>query len=252
MESRQRYRRAIALLGGACLTLVVSASGGCGTAVSLPATGPDGGGATDGGFARDGGVVVDAGLAVDGGVAADGGFAVDGGSTGDGGIAQDGGIVIEVGGGVFSFEPVAADGGALQMVCGPQGGQHIWLSARTLAGLLDPRQVSLLVEIKTTDNQEHVCGLNLTGVDLFPNDGGTHHEYTGIQCFIGDPARFAGRPGRMHGRVGDSQGRVAEGYSPTVPIRAPERSCVLGDPGDGGAFGGGSDGGTSGTRADGG
>lgn len=213
------------------LTLFVSLLAACGKGEPAPIV--DGGARLDGGALPDGGPARDGGPAVDGGAPVDGGPPADGGPPSDGGPAIDGGSMeVEVGTGQFEFVPIA-DGGLVDIVCGPQGGQHIWVSAR--ARNFDPRAANLQVSIVRMDNGMVVCGQQLREVDFLPAMG--FNEYTGIACFVPDPDVIRGQPVRLDGVVTDRAGRDGGASAFFVPT-GPATTCTLGGGGDGGTRGG--------------
>jgi hypothetical protein len=136
-------------------------------------------------------------------------------------------LEVEVGTGQFEFEPLVDDA-PVDVVCGPQGGQHIWVSVR--ARNLDPAHASVSVRISLDASGQIVCGQQIDDVSLLPAAG--WYEFTGIACFVTDPGLIEGRPVTLLGKVTEGRVRAAEARVRAVP-RGPGRSCVLGG-GDGG------------------
>lgn len=127
----------------------------------------------------------------------------------------------EVGVGTRTFEALPADG-AVVVVCGPQGGQHIWTSVRSQG--VGPDHTALLVEITDPATGERICGQELS--DLLLESQGDWDAFSGLACFIPDPAKVDGRTLRLHGRVTDAAGHTAEASRTVVPS-GPGRNCRL-------------------------
>lgn len=127
-----------------------------------------------------------------------------------------------MGTGQFEFVPVAA-GAPIEIVCGPQGGQHIWVSVR--ARNLSPDPVSIRVSIRLADSGQLVCGQQIDDTSLFAAAGGWG-EFTGIACFVPEPALVSGRPVLLQGRVADAAGRAGDHEVRAVPF-GPSRDCTI-------------------------
>lgn len=149
------------------------------------------------------------------GVAACGGSAA---STPDAGTV---GIELEIGGGEFQFVPYQ-EGGPIQVVCGPQGGQHIWVSLRGRG--FDPSRVDVVVGIELIETGSRVCGQQLQQVPMLPN--GDRLEYTGIICFVPDPELIRGRSIRITAQLTDAASRTGSASLTGISV-GPDRSCAL-------------------------
>lgn len=124
-------------------------------------------------------------------------------------------VVLEVGTGGSEFEPVAP-GGQVEIVCGPQGGQHVWMSLR--ARHLDGDRASILLQLVHPDRDEPECGQVRSDVVLASRDG--WHEYAGSLCFIVKPAALDGKRLTLQARITDAAGRVAEASVEVVVVDA--------------------------------
>jgi len=216
----------------------------------------------DGGLSIDGGPALDGGLADGGrdagpspGGGADGGDDAgfdagppdagadagprDGGPVGPVFGDADAGAIVEIGTGQFTFEH-PADGG-VEIVCGPQGGQHVWVSIR--AKNLDPRSTNLIIAMRPAAGGTAICGLNIREADLFPPEiANGWVEYAGIRCTVQEPALVAGQQMRLEGSVTDRALRDGGTQRVVVPF-GPGMECIPGFGGGDGGFDGGRDGG---------
>jgi hypothetical protein len=136
---------------------------------------------------------------------------------------------VEVGTGNMSFQPIGEDS-TVMIVCGPQGGQHIWTSIR--AAGIDPShaQISLSIGYLTAPadgGSAVICGQSLNDVTLSAADG--WQEFAGIICFIPHPAEVDGQTVVLTGTLTDSTGVTA---TATVRFKAdgPGKSCALQHP----------------------
>ncbi|MCC7386443.1 MAG: hypothetical protein IT384_31685 [Deltaproteobacteria bacterium] len=112
------------------------------------------------------------------------------------------------------------DGGSADLVCGPQGGQHVFVSVR--ARHLDPSRTTTRVRISRADDGALVCERRLEGVRLIAVEG--WGEVTGIACFVVDPREVSGRAVVLDGEVVDTAGRSC-GASVRLVVRGPTAPC---------------------------
>lgn len=125
---------------------------------------------------------------------------------------------VEVGTGVLAFESVP-DGADLPIICGSQGGQHIWTSVRAVGA--GTRLRSLSIRIERPDGTR-VCGQNFPPIGLIPD--GDAASLTGLICFIADPAAIDGQTLRLHAELEDEWWRRASDAR-TIVARAPNPPC---------------------------
>lgn len=130
--------------------------------------------------------------------------------------------LVEVGSGIRRFEAVT-DGQTLPVVCGPQGGQHIWTSVRVMN--VGPENVDIVLSITDAETGEQVCRSELKGLLLSPEDD--WFSFTGVACFVTDPAKIEGRTMRLEGTAADANGRGGASTHTFVPT-GPGVSCRRG------------------------
>jgi hypothetical protein len=128
---------------------------------------------------------------------------------------------VEVGGGVRAFAPFE-DGQAVDVVCGPQGGQHIWTGVRAKG--VGPEGVSMVISMTDAETAETVCHVELKDLLLVEDDG--WFSFTGLACFVPDPAKVEGRTLRLEGSLVDADGSGGKSVRQVVP-RGPGRDCRL-------------------------
>jgi hypothetical protein len=129
------------------------------------------------------------------------------------------GPVVEVGGGIRTFAPLQ-DGQTVDVVCGPQGGQHVWTSIRTRGLRADGVDVVLSMTDEATG--ELVCRVELR--DLLLTDDEGWDAFTGVTCFVSEPEKVAGRTLVMFGSAHDTGGVGGESRVRVVP-RGPGVNC---------------------------
>jgi hypothetical protein len=122
------------------------------------------------------------------------------------------GPVVEVGGGVRAFVSFD-DGQAVDVVCGPQGGQHVWTSVRAKGMRTDDVDVVLSLTDEATG--EPVCRVELKDLLLADDDG--WGSFTGVTCFVSEPAKVAGRTLVLYGSARDADGAGGESRVRVVP-----------------------------------
>lgn len=132
------------------------------------------------------------------------------------------GTVLEVGSGEYEFAPFPAGGGP-ELVCGPQGGQHMFLSVRARG--LGPQRVSVAVSVSEVETGRPVCAQRIDDTNLFVADDWA--EYTGIICFVPDPERVSGRSVRVTGSITDRAGATESAAIDIVPW-GPRQRCGYG------------------------
>ena len=104
----------------------------------------------------------------------------------------------EVGTGSDTFVSIL-EGATIAVVCGPQGGQHIWTAIRTQG--LDTQAAHVSLRIRFDDGSTPtavVCGQQLDGVTLFQRDGWS--EVAGVICYVPDPEAVHGKRLRLDER----------------------------------------------------
>jgi len=135
---------------------------------------------------------------------------------------------LEVGTGSGTFQSVAS-GATVPIVCGPQGGQHVWMSLR--AQNLEPGPVDFLLTLQpdeglrktlALDPGEPLCGQQRSGLSLPVRDGWA--VYAGAVCYIANPEVVAGRTLTLTGSIKDATGRAVRAQVSVVPV-GPEAQC---------------------------
>ncbi len=134
------------------------------------------------------------------------------------------GPAVEVGTGEKAYEIISA-GNPVGIVCGAQGGQHIWTAIR--ARNMDPSSVNIRITIRLASAAEPFCGFQLQGIQLGASTDGWF-DFVGSRCFVYHPDQVVGQDLIMEGVVTDSAGHTATGAS--VPFRAngPPVDCATG------------------------
>jgi hypothetical protein len=129
----------------------------------------------------------------------------------------------EVGTGYDTFTPVAPES-LVTVVCGTQGGQHIWLSVRTQG--LNAESAHVTLRIRFDDGSlaadHYICGQQLENVTL--QKQGDWAEFTGVICFIPDPPSIHGPRLRAEGIVRDRFDRTASA-NVTFFANGPDSDC---------------------------
>ncbi|MDP3234398.1 MAG: hypothetical protein Q8S33_10260 [Myxococcales bacterium] len=126
---------------------------------------------------------------------------------------EDGGVLplLELGTGTQSFERLS-DGQSAQVIAGPQGGFHIWASARIRAPL-DPKLIQLRVIVKS-------AGIELTSTDyrvtMVPNR--SFFEWYAMTALVPDPAAVMGQPTTVELIATDSANRTATDSRTVIPF----------------------------------
>jgi hypothetical protein len=144
-------------------------------------------------------------------------------------------FTVEVGTGNLSFESITPNG-TVEIVCGPQGGQHIWTSIRG-QGNFDPSSVQIALNIRYANapadgGSATICGQSLDSVTLSSN--GAWQEFAGLRCFIPRPADVDGQRVILEGTMTDSTGASVSAQVPFTPT-GPGRSCSLSSQPDAGS-----------------
>jgi hypothetical protein len=141
---------------------------------------------------------------------------------GGGAFAGDGGAPeVQVGTGEFQFQPLAQDA-RVDVVCGPQGGQHIWVSVRARG--LDTSRVAIRASIRLAGTSQSFCSLNLQDVPLARI--GEWWEFAGMACFVHDPDLVRDQAAVLEGGVEDRGGRQGTAQVRIVPT-GPPGSCAV-------------------------
>jgi hypothetical protein len=121
----------------------------------------------------------------------------------------------------------------VEIVCGPQGLQHIWTAVRARG--LGNTKVSIRINMTYADQGGMVCGQGIDSVTLPAR--GDFGEYAGIICFIPDPDIVRGQSVILRGDVMDMSGGTGTAQVEVVPF-GPTMVCGAGGGGDGGVTGG--------------
>lgn len=126
-------------------------------------------------------------------------------------------LVVEVGTGALHFTPIEP-GSEVGIVCGPQGGQHIWTSVRALHAAGE--SVSIAIAIRIDGTGETTCQRQLDDVPLVTT--GDWGEYAGIICFVPSPDAIRGRIVTLEGTVTDGAGRSVSSSVRFIPTGPPQ------------------------------
>jgi len=127
--------------------------------------------------------------------------------------------VVEVGGGIRAFVPLD-EGQTVDVVCGPQGGQHVWTGLRAKGLRADDVDVVLSMTDETTGAQ--VCRVELKHLVLADEDG--WGSFTGVTCFVSEPEKVAGHTLVLFGSAIDADGVGGESRVRVIP-QGPGRDC---------------------------
>lgn len=123
----------------------------------------------------------------------------------------------EVGTGT-EFEPIAP-GAQVRMVCGPQGGQHIWVSVRVRG--MYPENAAF--DSAITRGGVKLCETQLSELD-FRAAGDGWYAFGGVACMIATPGEVDGSEVTLTGTVRDLDG-LSQTASATFIARAPPANC---------------------------
>ena len=128
--------------------------------------------------------------------------------------SDDGGVLplLELGTGTQSFERLS-DGQSARVIAGPQGGFHLWASAR-IRSPLDPKLIRLIVAVKMAD------GVVLTSTDYRVTmvKNGSFFEWYAMTALVPDPAAVMGKRTTMELTATDGAGRTATDSRTVVPF----------------------------------
>lgn len=126
---------------------------------------------------------------------------------------EDGGALplLEVGTGTQSFERLT-DGQSARVIAGPQGGFHIWASARIRAPL-DPKLIRLTVKVLFEGGQLTSTDYRVT---MVPNR--SYFEWYAMTALVPDPAIVMGKPTTLELIATDSAGRTATDSRTVMPF----------------------------------
>jgi hypothetical protein len=128
------------------------------------------------------------------------------------------GPVIQIGTGVLEFVPLEA-GAEVRIVCGSQGGQHLWVALRS-QGIA--RQQRLEVQMTALDDGAEICRAAADDVFATARDG--WNEVAAMICLVPRPAEAVGRRVRVEATARDLIGNVARAETELV-VAAPETPC---------------------------
>lgn len=132
----------------------------------------------------------------------------------------------ELGTGETGFEPLA-DGDALPIISGPQGGCHFWFSVRTDG--FAQRRFLVRYEVKFTESGTTTGSRSRFTVRLRPDETSPGIcQYTGLTAFLIEPWRFAGDRVTLEVEVTDDEGRTASAARDVVadwPEELPDEAC---------------------------
>jgi hypothetical protein len=130
----------------------------------------------------------------------------------DGG--SDGGPIpsaVEVGSGSISFVPLT-DGDPVDIIKGPQGGYHIWMSLRA-SKQLDPKLIAVKYIVTELDGGE--ISLNASRLNLQAN--GDTNDWYGLQGLLPNPAAVSGREVLLRIEAEDSAKKTAVDQRRVIP-----------------------------------
>lgn len=127
-------------------------------------------------------------------------------------VMEDGGVVklLELGTGTQVFMPLT-DGQGVTVIAGPQGGFHIWASARVQPPM-QPMQLSFRVKVKLGANE-----LSSTDYKVNAVKNGRYFEWYAMTALVPDPADVRGKPTIVELIATDSAGRTASDVRTVVP-----------------------------------
>lgn len=136
--------------------------------------------------------------------------------------------LLELGTGTARFEPVA-DGDALPMIRGAQGGWHVWVSVR-IEGM-DVDLASLTLEHQPADESEPPQ-ITSSGAMFDPADGEGRRSSLGWAAIFSDPACSVGRLHRIRATVTTARGETISVEREVMPTEGtfPPPACGLTEP----------------------
>jgi hypothetical protein len=126
-------------------------------------------------------------------------------------------IEVGTGGNVFKAIP---PGSAVTISCGMLGEKFIWAAIRTQTLL--PKNADVSIEIQRTDTGAIICHEAIDAVEMETN--GSWRQYTGIRCFLDDPAALNGQTVTMTGGLQDTAGEKASA-AVWFKVVAPAGNC---------------------------
>ncbi len=127
---------------------------------------------------------------------------------------------VEAGTGAVAFAPIMSNS-TLPIVCGPQGGQHIWTAVR--AQHLGPDHVNVMVQITSSQTGAEICTRSFNDVSLASVAG--WGEFAGITCFITDSAAVQGLQLSLVGTVTDKDGHATTSAPISFDATGPTHPC---------------------------
>lgn len=110
---------------------------------------------------------------------------------------------LELGTGTWRFEPVA-DGDAVPLIRGAQGGWHVWVAVRTNG--MERDRGSLSIALSPADESRPPRETTL-GVTLDPPDAEGRRVYLGWPAILDDPSCAVGELLRIEATFTDATGR---------------------------------------------
>lgn len=127
---------------------------------------------------------------------------------------------VEVGTGDNKFKKIA-EGSTVSIACGMQGESFIFGALRTQ--VLRTANADLTIEIVEKASGAIVCHEAIDSAQLESADDG-FNQYTGIRCFVEDPAGLKGKTVTMTGTIRDTANDSGTA-SVTFKVDSPEGNC---------------------------